>query len=84
MLAEYDLVCSSCGNLRSVCSNPAVDWYPQRDVCYATAAREMTWRRLERKHEKNDRAKALTQAHPFDGLSVWVSSENLTPDDDFV
>lgn len=84
LLAEHDLVCGSCGNLRAICSDPNVLWYPQRDVCHASAARELTLRRLQKKHEKNDRAKALKHPHPLDGMSVWVSQYDLSPDDLFV
>lgn len=56
-------------------------WFPQRTVCYASAAREVTARRLLKRHEKNQPGIDL---HPTDGVSVWVSTEDLTPDDDFV
>lgn len=81
MLAEHDLVCPNCGNLRSVCSDPTRDWYPQRSMCYATASREVVLRRLQKKHEKTEPGLTL---HPLDGMSVWVAQDDLTPNDDFV
>lgn len=82
LLLEHErLVCRSCGNLRSVCSNPDVAWYPQRTMCYATAAREVTTRRLTEKHKGR---KPGADLHPLDGMAVWVSDVDLTPDDDFV
>lgn len=74
-------VCPSCGNLRSVCSDPERSWYPQREMCYASAALEVTQRRLVAKHEKKKRGSDL---HPLDGMRVWISEDDLTPDDDFV
>lgn len=74
-------LCSACGNLRTVCSDPDRVWYPQRTMCYATANREVTQRRvLKRNEDVKQTADAL---HPMDGMGVWVSEDDLTPDDDF-
>lgn len=81
MLAEDELVCERCGNLRSVCGDPEIGLYPQRSMCYVTAAEAVTWRRLREKHKKNEPG---TAPHPLDGLSVWMSEHDLTPDDHFV
>lgn len=81
MIAHHDLVCSSCGNLRSVCSDPNVVGYPQRAMCYFTAIRDLTVRRVHAKHKKEPGTEGL---HPTDGMGVWVSDQDLTPDDDFV
>lgn len=82
MVAEYELVCQSCGNLRSVCSDPAVPWYPQRAMCYAQGALEVTLRTLAEKYK--DKKPQPGVSHPTDGMGVWVSTEDLTPDDNFV
>lgn len=82
MLAEHDLVCQSCGNLRSVCSQEDVDWYPQRSVCNATAARELAMRQFHAKHANTK--PSPDDYHPADGMSLWVSDLDLTPDDDFL
>lgn len=81
-LAYFAEVCPSCGNLRSVCSDPSRDWFPQRTMCYATASRDLVIRRLRKKHEKKE--PGTKDLHPFDGMDVWVSEFDLTPDDDFV
>lgn len=81
MLAEDELVCQSCGRLRSVCSDPSVKNYPQRSMCYVTAAEEVTWRRVRDKHKDNTPGK---DPHPLDGMSIWMSEQDLTPDDRFV
>lgn len=80
MIAYLTEVCTDCGNLRSVCSDPEVAFYPQRRMCYATAARDIATRRLTAKHGHPEG----TEAHPTDGMRVWMSPEDLTPDDDFV
>lgn len=82
-MAEYqNALCPSCGRLRSLCENPDVDWYPQMHVCWASAAQSVASRRWHKKHEdaKPDAAGYL----PTDGGFVWVSTEDLTPDDDFL
>ncbi len=81
MIAEDELVCSSCGSLKSVCSNPEQGWYPQRDFCSNAASHEVTMRRLRHKHKDNEPGKA---PHPLDGVTVWMSTQDLTPDDNFV
>lgn len=80
---EFDqAVCPNCGNLRSVCSDPDTDFYPQRTICWATAAQQVVLRRWHKKHEKAqpDEAGYL----PTDGTTIWVSPDDLTPDDDFI
>lgn len=74
-------VCRECGNLKSVCSDPLVPWYPQRSYCYASAAREQEWRQTRKvfkQPEPTDDAPHIT-----DGLAWWMSQHDLTPDDDF-
>lgn len=78
MLAEDELVCS-CGNLRSVCSDPEVDWYAQKSVCYASAGEAVTHRLLDEKYGRE----RTTKPHSLDGVTVWVSDQDLTPDDPF-
>jgi hypothetical protein len=82
LMAEDALVCPSCGNLRSVCSRPDSLWYPQRSMCYATAAKTLAWRQMREKHKNNEPDAA--SLHPTDGLEVWVADADLTPDDTFV
>lgn len=73
-------LCPSCGNLKSVCSDPTMPWYPQRSVCYATAAREQVWRMT---WERYGRPEQKDAKHVTDGLSWWLHREDLTPEDDF-
>lgn len=79
MLAEDELVCSSCGNLSSICSNPDVDWYPQKSTCWASAGHALTQRRIDEKYG----LERTTQPHTLDGVTVWVSDQDLSPDDPF-
>lgn len=80
MIAYVTDICTSCGNLRSVCSDPNVPLYPQRAVCYATAVKELTVRRLRKKYPKDPG----DELHDLDGVGVWVSPHDLSPEDDFV
>lgn len=75
-------MCPSCGNLRSECSDPDRLWYPQRDVCYATAAELQVKRRLAKKHKPV--AHDDPEPHAMDGVHIWASLDDLTPDDDFI
>lgn len=82
-LAEWeDALCVQCGQLRSICEDPEQAWYPQNNVCWSTAARMVATRRFQNKHEKAkpDGAGYL----PTDGSVIWVSSQDLTPDDMFL
>ena len=81
MIAYVVDICPSCGNLKSVCSDPDRPFYPQRSMCYATAVRELTSRRLRAKHKGEPGTQDL---HPLDGMGLWASPEDHTPDDDFV
>lgn len=81
MLAASDLICARCGNLRSLCSDPAIDWHPQESVCWVTATQEWGWRRLHNKHKdfKTDTLddRGEPPMSPLDGLSVWVTDVDL-------
>lgn len=82
MLAYANGVCRSCGNPRSVCSDPKHDWWGQHSVCYATASREVLTRRLLKKYDKKPQHEAM-DLHPLDGLSVWVTNDKSAADDFF-
>ena len=57
-------------------------WYPQRDICYAAADLSVHQRRWTKKHEK---APAGPEGRlPTDGVRVWVSPDDLTPEDRFL
>lgn len=81
MIAYVTEVCPECGNLRSVCSDPDRPFYPQRRMCYASAVQQLTLRRLRAKHKGEP---SLSELHPLDGMGVYVSPDDLSPDDDFV
>lgn len=80
MLEYVREVCGQCGNLRSVCSDPTLPVYPQRTMCYITAVKEKTLRQVDAKYGEA-KGNAL---HPTDGMTVWASHEDLSPDDHFV
>lgn len=80
---EFDQeTCPDCGQQRSVCSDPAADYYPQRRICWASAASEVVHRHWSKLHDddKPDSAGYL----PADGVSLWVSPYDLSPGDDFL
>ena len=81
MTAFVTEVCPDCGNLRSVCSDPSIPWYPQRSYCYPSAAVMQTWRRTRERFEspKHDDP----SPHVTDGLKWGMSQFDLTPQDDF-
>lgn len=80
---EHDaMICPRCGGLRSECSDPDRGWYPQRSMCYASGALALTMRRLDERY-RDDRP-GIHGLHPTDGMVVWMSSHDLTPDDNFV
>ena len=83
-LDEYrDALCPNCGQLKSICSNPDQDLYPQRTVCHITATRLAINRRVQAHHEKAKPSPQNGWVHPLDGTTVWMSTSDLTPDDDF-
>jgi hypothetical protein len=82
-LEYFAATCPNCGGLRSECSDPTRDLYPQRSVCWPSAVRESVARRLTKKHE-NAKPDPGTGLMPLDGVSVWVSEFDLTPDDNFL
>lgn len=77
MVAAHLLICAKCGNLRSVCSDPSVDWHPQESVCWPTATRQWGERRLHEEHKDFDPKARDSNGElgmsPLDGVSVWVS-----------
>lgn len=86
-LAEYQAaVCPHCGNLRVLCSDPnGVDgkgFYPQLEECWVSAARERAQRKFDELHKgkKPDFAGYL----PGDGVSIWASPFDLTPEADWL
>ena len=70
-------ICSSCGNPRSVCSDPDVALYPHRSVCLVTADREVLIRRLQHAYKTEP---GMTR-HPLDGVSVYVSPDSTSDED---
>lgn len=75
------LICPKCGNPREVCSDPDVDWYPQRSVCYASITQDVAERRWKAKRAgKSIDAEGINEES---GTAVWVSTLDLSPDDDF-
>lgn len=80
-LAEHEqAICPHCGNYRAICSTPGGlggdGYHIREDVCYASAARDATLRRISKKFAKSQ--PDLQGSLPTDGVSIAVT---LTPDD---
>lgn len=77
MLAAASLVCSQCGNLRSICSDPSQPFHPQESVCWSTAAQQWGIRRLRDQHKNFDHETRDSRGElvmsPLEGVTVWVS-----------
>lgn len=80
MLAGHALVCGQCGNLRSVCSDETRDWHVNESVCWPTASQQWGIRRLQEKHKAWRPEKNPDAVGPLDGVSVWVSDIDFTPE----
>lgn len=71
-LAHFALICPDCGNLRSECSDPSIEWHPRVGRCNATGTTQWANRKLAEKYKdaKHDDA----TLSPLDGAGVWVST----------
>ena len=81
MTAYVRDICPRCGNLRSVCSDPERPVYPQRTMCYLTAVRDLTMRRVAARYAQEPGTREL---HPTDGMSLWASPDDLTPESNWL
>lgn len=72
LLAHDELVCRRCGNLRTVCSNPSIDWHAHTSVCWPSATAEWGNRRFRELHE--DDKKSAGQLRETDGVVVFPST----------
>ena len=71
-------MCPSCGNLRSECGDPEIDWHGHESVCWATATAEWWRRHLQDEHK--DVVPDPAQLHPLDGVKMWAS--RIAPEND--
>lgn len=87
--------CPQHGGPRSECSDPDQDWFPQRTVCRSRMNEEAAKRLYARLHEAlpfhdgtfTQWAKDPSRDFPFhfnDGVTIWASSVDLSPDDTFL
>lgn len=87
--------CPQCGHPAALCADPDVNWFPQRTVCEVTMARMGALNRYNLLHGKKpwhdgtftSWAEKPSLEHPFkfdDGVNIWMSQYDLTPDDDFL
>ena len=87
--------CPQCKRPAGECDDADVDWFPQRDVCYPTMALAAADAKYDELHEKRPYhngtfeswAEKRSASHPFhfrDGVGIWVSRDDLTPEDLFL
>lgn len=97
-VAEWEMdtrLCPKCGNDTEDCRDQSHSWYPQREVCYADMA--LAWARAtyDAAHKElpfhdglfRSWGKERTERTPYrydEGVRLWVSRYDLTPDDDFL
>jgi hypothetical protein len=84
-----------CGHPLQECSDPATTWYPQRHVDYAAMEQAAALWRYQALHEDapyhdgswrawSKERTAATPYHFLDGVSVYVSTVDDNPADDFL
>lgn len=78
-----------------MCRDPSVVWYPQRSIDYAAmhqaaaawrydeAHKQLAYHDGTFKHWDSQRSEEFP-FHYKDGVRVWVSREDLTPEDHFL
>jgi hypothetical protein len=97
VLARYDEKqsrCGLCGRPVDECSDPDVDRYPQRSVCYESMALAEANRQYDEAHNGlfhdgtfttwAPKQTPFTPYSPRDGVSLWLSSVDHSPDEDFL
>lgn len=88
-------MCKFHGGPMSECPDDEKDWFPQRHVCYVAMQLEAAKRLYELQHEDAPYhngsflrwAKKPSRDFPFhylDGVTIWMSEVELSPDDDFL
>lgn len=97
-IAEWETtqgICSHCGNPVEKCSDPKVDWFPQRVVCYSTMERmsaQQDWDKLHEERQWHDGtfkhwSKIRTKATPYQrnwGVTIFASDTDLGLGGDFL
>lgn len=87
--------CPIHGGPSSECGDSDRDWFPQRDVCWPAAQLAAVNRLYDLLHEDAPYhdgtferwAKEPSREYPFhyrDGVTIWLSATDLTPDEDFL
>jgi len=72
-------VCPSCGNLRSECSDPNIDWHPRSTVCWNTATQGWAWGQIHERY-KNHPKDVL---NPVPGAMLWLAQSEPPEGEDF-
>lgn len=88
-------MCPKHGGPFAECEDPEIDWFPQRVVCYPAMQSAAVNAMYDDLHEKRpyhdglfkvfgEKRSAMTPFHVREGVSIFVSREDYSPDDDFL
>jgi hypothetical protein len=97
-IADWEIEQERCkfhGGPYTECPDADADWFPQMSTCYPTMQLEAVKRRYAELHKDRpyhdgtrviwaEKPSRLTPFHFSDGVTFWLSREDLTPDDDFL
>ena len=98
IIADWEIEQERCrfhGGPYGECPDAEKPWYPQMAICYPTMQLDAAKRRYEEIHKAlpyhdgsfKRWAEKPSLGFPFhhsDGVTIWMSREDLTPDDDFL
>lgn len=72
-------MCTRCGNLRSVCSDPNLDWHAHTSTCWPSATVDWTLRRMR---DRDSRATHVGDhaLRETDGVTVFASQVEAEDD----
>lgn len=93
--AANQTACPRCGGSIDDCGDAEKVWYPQRAICYKTMAQARYNAKYEALHSDlpfhdgtftrwGKERTADTRFHYTEGVTVWVSDVDYSPDDDFL
>lgn len=97
-IADWEIEAERCkfhGGPYSECPDGEIDWFPQRAICRPTMQLDAARRRYEELHKDKpyhsgdftrwaEKPSLQFPFHYSDGVTIWMSRDDLTPDDDFL
>lgn len=88
-------VCRHHGGPISECPDDEKDWFPQRHICYVEMQLKAAQRAYDERHKAqsfhngtfthwSEKWSPYTPFHYMDGVTLWMSEVELSPDDNFL